>query len=96
MGNRTSRKSTQTEEHCSSNQTFDQQHFNKLHNDAHYNVINKILHHHLTLMDSNIDTQNIATNIHKSGLNIAIEHHINAAYFEKPAYQYVQQTIYMF
>jgi len=90
MGNRTSRKSIQAEEHCSSNQTFDQQQFNKLHIDTHYNVINKILNHHLTLMDSNVDTQQIVTNIHKNGLNIAIEHHINAAYFDSPAYQRFQ------
>jgi hypothetical protein len=97
MGNCTSRNIFQTKGHgshpsqtCSSNQTFDQQRFNKLHMDTHYDVIDKVLNHHLILMNSNTDTEQRAVNIHKNAVNIAVRNHINAAHLKSPNYQQTQ------
>jgi hypothetical protein len=99
MGNCTSRNSLQKEhprpsQTCSSNQTSNEQRLNKLHIDTHSNEMDKILSSHLTIIESSVNPQQMTIDIHKNALNIAIQHHINAAYFQNPNYQRSKQMIY--
>jgi len=93
MGNCTSRNTFQKNPRIkSSNQISDEQCLNQPHMDSHYIVMDKILNQHVTLMHS--DTEQVAMNIHRTAVNIAVRHHKNAAYMNNPNYQRTQQMIY--
>ena len=96
MGNRTSRNTSQKQQRCASNKNFDPEHSDKIHMDSHCTAMNTVLYHHLIHVPPNTDTQQLALNIHKDALNIAMEHHINAAYSNSPNCQRGRQMIYNF
>lgn len=93
MGVRTSRHNLQNkDDHF--HEISDQQRCDTLHMDTHYDVIENILKRHVTIIDSKISTQQIAMNIHRDALNIAIQQHLDAVYFQQPNYQRARQMVY--
>lgn len=102
MGNHTSRHILQKKERylrqsrvqSSNNKNFDQQYFNQSHMDLHYTAIDKILNDHFILTQS--DADQVTIHIHKHTLNIAMKHHSNAVYTNRPNYQHTHKIIYTF
>jgi hypothetical protein len=94
MGNRTSRNASQKKQHHSLDNNSDQERTNKLHMDSHNTAMDSVLYHHSMLVPPNTDAQQLALNIHQNALNIAMEHHLNAAYANGPNCQQGRQMIY--
>ncbi|CAF0796727.1 unnamed protein product [Rotaria sordida] len=101
MGNRTSRNTVPKEQHDSydtairsSNKNSDRQYFNTYHTDTHYNIIDNVLNHHLIIMNSNVNIQQSAMNIHQDSLKLAMKNHINAVALNTSNYQQYHKMIY--
>ncbi|UJR26119.1 hypothetical protein I4U23_007465 [Adineta vaga] len=95
MGNRTSRNNSSRRSQAHSfNTKADRQCLSQKHMDLHYHVMDRIVNQHFVLMNSNMELDQAAMNVHRQALNIAMRNHIQTAHINRTNLPQSHQIVY--